>query len=66
MKKVIWMPPQTLDEVEKVVRSRQLWKLGAAGVGTCKRIVRDSIERLALDTLHEKARLERLLRELGD
>ena len=72
-KNVVTMAPTTLAQVEHLVQTRTLWKLGASGLGACRRIVRDAIADLparyqyATQTeafLLEKGRLERLLEKL--
>ena len=73
-KRVI-MTPRTVDEVERAIRSRTLWRLGAASINTCKRIVQDAIDKLpefycypsqASEYGRQKAWLERLLNQLGE
>jgi hypothetical protein len=58
------MTPRTVAEVEEYVRTHKLWRLGAASVGTCRRLVREAIEAAA--DPREQLRLERLLARLGE
>lgn len=69
------MTPQTLDEVENLHTKRLLWKLGASGLGACRRIVRDALEALPQKYPHstqvrayevEKGRLTMLLASIGE
>lgn len=40
------MTPTTLAQVENLVNKRLHWKLGASGIGACRRIVREAINAL--------------------
>lgn len=69
------MPPTTLAQVEEHITKKTLWKLGASGQATCRRIIKDALRELsdkypyasqARAYLVENGRLEKLLEKLGE
>lgn len=74
-KTTVLMTPTNVAQVEHMLRTKSSWKLGAAGMAACRRIVREAIESLPQQYAHpwqlsefrrEQTRLERLLSQLGD
>ncbi len=72
---VVVMTPRSVEEVEALVRKKLLWKLGAAGLGACRRIVNEALGDLpgrfphstqVREYMMEEGRLRRLLNALGE
>ncbi|WP_273210446.1 hypothetical protein [Runella zeae] len=74
-KTIVLMTPTNVEQVEALIHKGLLGKLGASGLGACRRIVNDALSELPgkypyasqISTfLGEKARLETLLKKIGE